>query len=113
MRRLLFNPLAQQPYAIGEYNHVSEVFVLDKNLERKQVYYLKIISGVYSYGPSILDFRNEEDFSVSNIAILDASGDPNCYAIYCEAGSNIINISNINVSLEPNKQYSIYAYQSM
>ena len=110
MRRMNYNPF-NNVYASGEYNHVSEVFVLDKNLERNHVYYLKIISGAYSYGPSILDFRNEEDFTVSNIAILDAYGDPHCYAIYCEVGSNIINISNINVSLEANNQYSIYVYQ--
>ena len=105
-----YNPL-NNVYASGEYNHVIEQFELDKNLERNHVYYLKVLNGNYSFGPAILDFRNEEDFTVSNIAILNTSGDPHCYAVYCEVGSNTITLSNINVSLEASEKYSIYIYQ--
>ena len=34
MRRLLFNPLAQQPYASSEYDSVNQYFLLDKKLEK-------------------------------------------------------------------------------
>lgn len=33
MRRLLFNPLAQEPYASGKYDQVNKYFYIDRALE--------------------------------------------------------------------------------
>ena len=49
MRRLLFNPLAQQPYASGEYDSQNDKFVLDKSLEYGHLYYARIICTSTAY----------------------------------------------------------------
>ena len=112
MRRMNYNPL-NNVYASGEYNHEIKQFVLDKNLEENHVYYLKVLNGAYSYGPAILDFRNQEDFTTSIIAIKDASDTPYTYSVSCEIGANVISISNINKSLDAGEEYLIYIYQLM
>ena len=113
MRRMNYNPL-NNVYASGEYNHNQKNFVLDKNLEPNHVYYLKVLNGSVSYGPVILDFRNQEDFTNSIIIINDVSDEPYIYRIRCEVGTNEIFIySNTNKTLEASEEYLIYVYQLM
>ena len=39
MRRLLFNPLAQQPYASGEYSAIQKAFILDNPIVDNGLYF--------------------------------------------------------------------------
>ena len=80
MRRLLFNPLAQQPYASGEYDINNQIFILDKPLETGHVYYAVIYSDarVSTFGPAFIDFRFKklgQYGATTSIPLIDDSDD--------------------------------------
>ena len=110
MRRMNYNPL-NNVYASGEYEHSLQAFFLDKNFEPNHVYYLKIFNGSNSYGPAIIDFRNNEDYNTSIIIIKDQTDVPHIYGVSCEVGNNKIAMYKIDKPLDAGEKYLIYVYQ--
>lgn len=111
MRRLLFNPLAQQPYATGEYNQYK--FVLDKPLEYGHIYYCVIYNVRERF--QTLCFINatyKDDTPITTPFIFyDIDGVNN---IFCaKYMNNALIIMDDNFTATQNNDYMIYVYKLM
>lgn len=109
MRRLLFNPLEQEPYTSGEYNNVKHLFYLDKGLK----------SGYYTYSIIEWDGSGTDTIYNGNIYIEEASGHTyygNSVDIKlwytANKGQNRANTSRLDGSfLDDGLAYTIYFYK--
>ena len=117
MRRLLFNPLAQQPYASGEYDIQYQKFILDKPLELNHVYYAVVYSTgrKSTFGPTFIDFRFkkfEQQGVITSIPLYNDTDDVYIFGlIFLE---NDINVNVVNPSVTPSTSdegFKIYIYK--
>ena len=116
MRRLLFNPLAQQPYASGKLDKVNNRFVIDNPLEENHVYYCKIFSGTdTSLMPCIIDITMKTDtYYTTPFALLNANGDLKYFHGDCYIQEpKYINIDTTNDTISTDDNYDIYIYKLM
>lgn len=113
MRRLLFNPLAQQPYASGEYDNQNSKFVLDKTLEYGHLYYARIICTSADYQTScLIDSCNYNGTVYTTpITLIAPNGDYKIFGAYLE--NNAIFVDEGNATIGTNDNYIIYIYKLM
>ena len=111
MRRLLFNPLAQQPYASGEYKQYK--FVLDKPLELGHIYYCVIYDNRERFQTSCFINATHENYTPITTAFnfRDAEG---INSIFCAKyiDNEIIIVDAINTPINDNESV-IYVYKLM
>lgn len=116
MRRLLFNPLVQQPYARGEYEPSTHRFVLDKEIKANHLYYLFIeSSSADSSTCALLDTRSTRSMlNTSVFAFIGVSGYERPFHAKASIDSKYITIV-LNDSDNPttDEDYTIYVYQLM
>lgn len=116
MRRLLFNPLAQKPYASGEYVPSTHRFVLDKEIKANHLYYLFIeSSSADSSTCALLDTRSTRSrHNTSVFAFIGASGSERPFHAKASIDSNYITIV-LNDGDNPttDEDYTIHVYQLM
>ena len=113
MRRLLFNPLAQQPYASGVYDIVNHYFVVDKKIELNHVYYLVFETPTSdSQTCAIVDTRNlRYEKLTSAFPFLNANGK---YSIFfAKIDENHITLQGFGVNATSDEEYNVYIYQLM
>lgn len=112
MRRMNYNPF-ENVYASGEYDKEGQRFILDRSLEPNHIYYLNVFSptGLCSFGPSLLDFRDNSDFVVSMIPMFDVSEEVYIFGLRVNRESNIIATTHPAVAISPNDEYTIYVYR--
>ena len=111
MRRLLFNPLAQQPYAIGNYN--QNKFVLDKPLEYGHIYYCVIYNEIERHQTScFINTTYKADTPITTpFNLHDIDGVNN---IFCaKYMDNELIIMDDNLTPTHNNDYVIYVYKLM
>lgn len=115
MRRLLFNPLAQKPYASGELDKVNHRFVIDKPLEENRVYYCKIISNTdVSMTTCIIDTTKSDSHYTTPFVLLNNAGNYKYfYGDWYVANKKYITIDTTNDTLSSDEDYIIYIYKLM
>lgn len=116
MRRLLFNPLAQKPYASGEYNNTNVNFVLDKSLEDEHLYYGHIVGKTYGYQSCfLLDTHKKYEtvlFYTTPFVFVASDGTLKSFTAWLEDNKLTIETDGTTgVSNEDN--YIIYIYRLM
>lgn len=117
MRRLLFNPLAQQPYASGEYytnsNDIAR-FTLDKAIERGHLYYGRIVSSSAA-NETLLMFdtldNSVEEYVTTPFIMFDENGIPNHFYGTAINDSKYIEIDKNLHMPTADEDYTIYIYQ--
>ena len=116
MRRLLFNPLDQKPYASGEYEPSTHRFVLDKKIKGNHLYYLLIESlSADTSTCALLDTRSTRGAIITSVfAFVGASGYERPFHASATTDRNYITIV-LNDSDNPttDEDYTIYVYQLM
>lgn len=115
MRRLLFNPLAQKPYASGEYVPSTQRFVLDKEIKANHLYYLFIeSSSADSSTCALLDTRStRSSHNTSVFAFIAASGYERPFHAKAFIDSNYITIVLNGDNPTTDEDYTIHVYQLM
>lgn len=119
MRRLLFNPLEQEPYTSGEYNINEQKFILDKPLEANHIYYAIVYSDarLASFGPAFFDFRCKEfnqSIAVSSIPLLDGFDDTYIFGLRASTDYNFIEVVHPTITPSTSDEgLVIYIYQLM
>ena len=74
MRRLLFNPLAQQPYASGEYDSLYTRFVIDKPLEYGNLYIVQVYNtDLKEVSTTIMDLTHTGNCAISSLHLSDST----------------------------------------
>ena len=83
MRRLLFNPLAQQPYASGELDKIKGQFVLDKALEKGHIYIARVFNtDAEEVSTTILDLpATKYTYTMAPIIVSDMNGNSTLYVL--------------------------------
>ena len=113
MRRLLFNPLDQEPYASGEYDKALNQFILDKPVESGHLYYARIISSsLESQTCCLIDAsKNSSGIKISPFTFLNNQG---FYDVF--TGSIIDNYLTIDKDVNTptaDEDYIVYIYKLM
>ena len=113
MRRLLFNPLAQQPYASGELNMETKQFLLDKKIEYGHLYYARIICTSYEYQTCCLidacDYKNT--IFTTPIAFIGSNDD---FAVAnARVDEGVLSIDEGSVTISTTNSYIVYIYKLM
>ena len=111
MRRLLFNPLEQEPYTSGEYDILNTKFVLDKSLEYGHLYYARIICTSSNYQTCcLIDTCNyESTIYTTPITLIAANDDYQIFGAYLENNSIVVDEGNATMGTTAN--YIIYIYK--
>ena len=115
MRRLLFNPLEQQPYSSGEYDATNHKFVLDKPLEDDHLYYGYIVGTTYGYQSCfLLDTYKKEEISLYTTPFLFVASDGTLksFSAYLEGNKLIIDTDG-TTGVSNEDSYIISIYRSM
>ncbi len=116
MRRLLFNPLAQQPYATGEYSAQQQVFILDNPIVDTGLYFCIITRT--SVGEQIkhdccLIYFNEPKHS-KDVEYITLGATPS-YTLFTSTiyPRNYITIRNLidDSVIDSSYEYTIYLYK--
>ena len=115
MRRLLFNPLAQQPYASGEYKFANKEFVLDKSLEDGHLYYARIICDTFGYQSCFfLDTHNVNEFSCYTTPFVFVASDGTLKSFTAKVeGNKLIIETNGTADVSNEDSFIIYIYKLM
>ena len=114
MRRLLFNPLAQQPYASGVLDKSNNQFVLDNPLEEGHLYYCKIFSFTdSSLTTCIIDTTNGIDTHYTTpFVLIDVDTNyKNFYGMWYKNNAKHIVINTASASISTDDDYIIYVYK--
>ena len=119
MRRLLFNPLEQQPYASGEYaansNGIAR-FTLDKPIEQGHLYYGRIVSSSAANETLlILDTLDTsvEEYVTTPFIMFASDGIPNHFYGTATKGSKYIDVDRKLKIPTADESYIICIYQLM
>lgn len=116
MRRLLFNPLEQEPYTSGTLDKVNNRFVLDNPLEKNHVYYCKIFSGTdTSITTCIIDtaMMSTSHYTTPFI-LLNANGNYKYFhGDWYVENKKYITIDTTNDTPSSDDDYIIYIYKLM
>ena len=118
MRKLLFNPLAQQPYASGEYDPVNKYFLLDKKLEKGLYIYVlhteeTDVQVLVNIGLVYLNTNNISADKVRDLDIVyESVNTPYDFKIL-DGEEDYIRVSNIitNSPIDDSYNYTIYLYK--
>lgn len=118
MRRLLFNPLAQKPYASGEYSSVNKIFLLDKKLEKGLYIYVMHTEEtgakvVVNIGLLYLNTNNISADKVRDLEIVYQSVNTPYDLQILDGEEDYIRVNNIitGLPIDESYNYTMYLYK--
>lgn len=115
MRRLLFNPLAQQPYASGELDKIKAQFVLDKPLEKGHMYIARVFNtDIQEVSTTIIDLSvTNYTSSMAPVMVSDKNDNATLYVLFSQSDtpSYVDFVLAENSPYETNYSFVIYLYK--
>ena len=115
MRRLLFNPLAQEPYASGELDKNNGRFVLNKALEKGHIYIARVFNtDIQEVSTTIIDLSATNYTSaVAPVVVSDENDNATLYTLFSQNDTpSYVDFNLLESSPYPTKySFVIYLYK--